>query len=109
MTTAPLVTYGFNTSASTYGSNFLITGGYSSRGAALFERVIAALEKRNVAVNLIEPEYIEEGLVGDTILDSIVSSAEKKSVTVSWIDSRFIKAGLADHTLMDAIIGRVEG
>jgi hypothetical protein len=109
MTTAALITYGLNTSSSTYGKSLLITGGLSSRGSPVFNRVISAMEKKNVAVNWIEPEYIEDGLADETILDSIVASAEKKSVTVSWIDPRFIKAGLADHTLMDAIIGRVEG
>lgn len=109
MTTAALITYGLNTSSSTYGKSLLITGGLSSRGSPVFNRVIAAMEKKNVATGWIEAEYIEDGLADETLLDVIVASSEKKSVTVSWIDSRYIKAGLADHTLMDTIIGRMEG
>jgi hypothetical protein len=76
MTTAALITYGLNTSSSTYGKSLLITGGLSSRGSPVFNRVIAAMEKKNVSVCWIDSRYIEAGLADDTIFDELIRRME---------------------------------
>lgn len=76
MTTAALITYGLNTSSSTYGKSLLITGGLSSRGSPVFNRVIAALEKKNVSYTLIDYRYIQPGLADHTIFDELIGRVE---------------------------------
>jgi hypothetical protein len=76
MTTAALITYGLNTSSSTYGKSLLITGGLSSRGSPVFNRVIAALEKKNVSISWIDSAYCKDGLADHTLLDEVIGRME---------------------------------
>jgi hypothetical protein len=65
-----IVTYGYGT------QDLIITGGYFSSGSDVFNRVISALEKKNVSVSWIDSAYCKDGLADHTLLDEIIGRLE---------------------------------
>jgi hypothetical protein len=72
MTTHNIVLGGY----SSENNNLIVTYGFSGRGSAVFDRVIAAMEKKNVSVSYIDSKYIQDGLADHTLLDEVFGRME---------------------------------
>jgi hypothetical protein len=72
MTTHNIVLGGY----SSENNNLIVTYGFSGRGSLIFDRVIAAMEKKNVSYTLIDYRYIHPGLADHTLFDDLMGRVE---------------------------------
>jgi hypothetical protein len=57
-------------------NRLIVTYGYSGRASPIFDRVIAAMEKKNVSTSWINSKWVKDGLADHTLFDEIIERVE---------------------------------